>query len=98
MADFTLADFIQLGVGPAVDIGYFGICAVDTTTTTATDVVDCNGKKGPFPALAARIAFLFGGRSGSRRRAFALSVESHTTFLRPEVLSAIMVGLGFELY
>lgn len=92
MVDFTLADVLQLGIGPSIDF------------ISACDQVTC----GDFAYFGgdARIAVAFGHwlRGGRARTGFMLGVDIHPTILGSDaagntyLATSILVTLGGALY
>lgn len=90
MFDFTLADMVQLGVGPSLDLGVIGVCRAN----------DCSGFGGAFfgadfkAALALGVRVPGGGRSG-----FVLALHVHPTWIGPDrQVTTVTLGFGVEAY
>jgi hypothetical protein len=91
MAGFTLLHFLDLGVGPSVDIL---AAAVATTSGGGTGALVA-------PGANARVAFNlgFGPDEGeSRRSGFSIGADVHPMFLDGGVLMSFTVGIGAEWY
>lgn len=99
MYDLTFWNMLQLGVGPAIDFGTYGLCRVEEDFTGEEELVDCRAREGARFAVIGRIALLLGSGNNRNRKAFALGLESHTVFLgHGDVLSSMFITAGFALY
>ncbi len=91
MAGFTLGHFLDLGVGPSIDIYAAG--AADAAGGVGAD-------SGVRPGANVRAAFNIGGLSGNgpRRSGFAIGFDFHPVFFERATLMSFTVGLGGEWY
>jgi hypothetical protein len=85
LADFTIEDVLDLGIGPSFDIVTSGSFA---------------GSPSPIgPGAHARIALLLGSSSAtSRRQSFAIGLDPHVTYFDQGVLLSLAGGIGAEWY
>ncbi len=90
MVDVTIADFLQLGAGPSVDV-MLG-CVDD-----GNGPVRC-GHTGAYFGSDFRAALLFGDYAGRRRHAFVLSIDAHPTWVGHDFVTTVVLGLGGEMY
>lgn len=90
MVDVTIADFLQLGAGPSIDVL---LGCVDDGNGPAR----C-GHTGAYFGSDFRAAFLIGDYSGRRRNAFVLSIDAHPTWIGNDFVTTMIFGMGGELY
>ena len=88
MFELTLADVVQLGLGPALDF----VWGCDGTYQPS-----CAGT-GPYLGGDARLAVVLGGRGPGRRSGLEFSFDVHPTWFGETASVALLFGLGYELY
>jgi hypothetical protein len=88
MIDFTIADRVQIGVGPALDF----VWGCDGRYQHA-----CSGS-GPYLGGDLRLAFLAGDRGPGRRSGLVFSFDAHPTWFGDDAAITLLFGIGFELY
>lgn len=91
IVEVTLADMVQLGVGPSVD--WIWGCSRDFQSEVACDSTDA------YFGMHGRVAFVLGGHGPGRRGGVTLSGDVHPTFYDwDDPGLSVLGGLGFELY
>jgi hypothetical protein len=92
LAMFTFGHFLDVGVGPSVDV--LGIAACSSSACGAGVLIA--------PGVDGRIAFNLGGLDGNgpRRSGFNIGFDVHPSFLLPGpvVLLNFIAGIGAEWY
>lgn len=88
MVDFTIADAVQIGVGPALDF----VWGCDGRYQPS-----CSGS-GPYLGGDVRLAFLAGSHGPGRREGFVFSFDAHPTWFGNDAAITLLAGIGFELY
>ncbi len=97
MGEYTLGDFLSLGLGPSLDYALGSVCQSGSSGGTS-----CLGAGGVYFGLQARVSLtLFGTTAGenTRRRGFRIGASSHTTFFGDVgVFQAINLHAGYEWF
>ncbi len=91
LANFTLGDVVDLGVGPSVDYSAIGGCNAG---------LDCNAARGVELGLHGRLALNLGGRDPltGRRSAFSIGVDVHPIFTAAGPFFLATAGIGGEWF
>lgn len=89
LANVTLGDVFELGVGPSVDYAALGGCSVG---------LDCAAANGVEFGVHGRLALQLGSRNPStgRRSAFSIGLDVHPVFTPAGTLFLGTLGLGGE--
>jgi hypothetical protein len=93
LAEFTLFDFLQLGVGPSLDYLAAASCATGDTS--------CSAAEGVGFGVHGRAAIILGGRNpqGGARGGFSISLNVHPLFLgNGNFLFFSTLGIGADWY
>lgn len=90
MFDFTLADIVQLGLGPSLDLGIVGVCRPN----------DCSGFGGAFFGADFKAAIALGARGPfGARSGFVIALHVHPTWIAAhESITTVTLGFGFQTY
>lgn len=92
MAELTLADVFQLGLGPSLD--YVWGCRDPNGNR---DLACAN--EGPFFGADARLAVVLGGEGPHNRHGVTFSATIHPTWFAEDSVSvAALLGVGYEMY
>lgn len=91
LANVTLADFLDVGVGPSLDYSAIAGC---------NSGFDCDAAKGLEFGLHGRLAINLGGRDRltGRRSAFSIGVDVHPIFTPAGTLFIATGGIGGEWF
>jgi hypothetical protein len=85
LANFTLGDCVDLGLGPSAD----AVLVSGNTVSVSTVLF----------GLHSRLAYNFAGlRHGPRRKGVSLGLDAHPTFGPGGVLMTLQAGLGYEWF
>jgi hypothetical protein len=88
MIDFTIADVVQIGVGPALDF----VWGCDGRYQHS-----CSGQ-GPYLGGDVRLAFLAGDHGPGRRSGLVFSFDAHPTWFGDDAAITLLGGIGYEMY
>ena len=91
MFDFTIADMVQFGLGPSLDLGVAGVCGRTT----------CEGFGGAFFGADFKAGLVFGGdRRYPSRSGFLLALHVHPTWLARSnnPVTTVTLGFGYQVY
>ena len=91
MAEVTLFDMVQLGVGPSIDLTWG--CADDRQGD-----LSC-ADHGPFFGLDGRVAVVIGGDMEHGRGGLTLSADVHPTWYNDDAVGiTVLGGIGVDMY
>lgn len=89
MLDFTIADVLQLGGGPSIDLVWG--CTRENRVGTCSDI-------GPYFGGDFRAAVVLGQYGPERRGGLVLSVDVHPTWMSSDLATMLLLGIGGEIY
>jgi hypothetical protein len=97
LANFTLGDFFEIGVGPSVD--YYSIAGCSTGDSSSVGA-SCAAASGAGFGAHGRAALNLGGRNAvtGRRSGFSIGLDAHPLFTGDRVVVLTTLGIGAEWF